>query len=117
MGYITYIFDLFFKIATNIIIPIPISPKHVVHLSIFSILIGLIVLGLIIWFVTKLLNINSRLLNFEFNYALHLLGREQDSVLNLNDNVKFKQIPKNVNFKTRSSDYANKHQAANIKRK
>ncbi len=80
MGYLAYIFDMFFNIATSIKIPIPISEKLTIHLSIFSILIGIIVLGIIIWFIT-------RLLNFEINWSFSQLGQAQNN--NFKSNNKY----------------------------
>ena len=110
MGYLAYIFSLFYDIANIVKIPIPISESLIIHLSIFNILIGCIVLGIIVWFVCKLLN-------FESNYAFHLLGREQDNVLYQTDNIEFKQTPKDISFRTRSGDYLNKRRSGDTRRK
>lgn len=99
MGYIAYIFDLFFKIATTIKIPIPISEKQVFHLSIYSILIGLIVLGLIIWFISKLLN-------YEINWSFKQLGHAQNN--DFRNEKESNQAPNNISNRTRKGDQINK---------
>ena len=70
MGYLAYIFSMFLDIANKIKIPIPISQNFVMNLSISSILFGLIILGLIIYFI-------ARLLQFEINWSFKRLGYAQ----------------------------------------
>lgn len=78
MGYLKYIFDLFYNIANTIKIPIPISENVIIQLSIFSILVGCIVLGSIIWFI-------ARFSNFELNWAFGQLGRSQSESFKTNN--------------------------------
>lgn len=94
MGYLSYIFNLFFYTANKIKIPIPISHNLVIHISIFNIFIGLMFLCMILWFIRKLLN-------FEINWSFSHFGRFQDN------NFKFSSdLPKNKsNFKNTDSVY------------
>lgn len=75
MSYLGYLFNNIYVISNTIKIPIPISPEKVYFLSIYSILMGILVLSLIVYFI-------FRLLNFELNYSFHVLGRKQDDAIN-----------------------------------
>lgn len=75
MSYLSYIFNSFYYIATTIVIPIPISSNKIFYLTVFQIFIGLVVLGLIIYFIL-------RLLNFEIGFVFNLLSRRQNDSIN-----------------------------------
>lgn len=75
MTYLSYLFDNIYVISNTIKIPIPISPTKVYSLSIFSILMGVLVLSLIVYFVFKLLD-------FEGSYLLGMLRKRQDDAIN-----------------------------------
>lgn len=95
MGYVAYIFNMFFYTALTIKIPIPISKDLVINISIFSLLIGSVVLGLIVWFILKLLN-------YEINWSFSHFGRFQDN------NFKFSSDSRKnkTSVKNTDSEYA-----------
>lgn len=59
MVYFTYIINLITGIMTDIVIPIPFSEDKIYYLSIFSIIMGILVLSIIVYFITKLLGIET----------------------------------------------------------
>ena len=88
MVYFTYIINLITNIMTSIVIPIPFSTDKVYYLSIFSIITGIMVFAIIIYFVSKLLGIE---INMFWNTVADDLSK------NKKDNNGYSKIYRTVN--------------------
>lgn len=97
MVYITYIFNLIANIMSTIIIPIPFSEDKVFYLSIFSIFMGLLVISIIVYFITKLLGIET---NMFWGYVSDGLSWDNNKYKGT-DNISIEKDAKTDTYKLR----------------